>query len=143
MRRVVAVPLVAVLLAGCGGDSAPTREEFIATADERCRRVLRENPSREIGPNDSSAEIYHKYQQQVSFYQRLATDLQDLEAPDDLESQFRDYMEKTRQQADNRRSIAEAHRAGDLARFRALRQEFVGINDAKSGMRRAIGFKAC
>ena len=131
------------LLAGCGGDGGAAREEFVATADERCRRVLREVPSQEIGPHDSSEVMYQKHQQQVSFYQRLVLDLQDLEAPSRLESKFRDYLDKTRQQVDNRRSIAEAQRGGDLARSRSLRQDFVRINDAKSSLRRQIGFKVC
>ena len=124
-------------------DSGLSREQFIATADERCRRVLREMPSQEIGPNDSSAVMQQKYQQQLSFYERLSRDLQDLEAPSDLEARFEDYLDKTRQQVDNRRSIAEAQRGGDLTRFRTLRQDFVTINEAKSSSRRGIGFKVC
>ena len=100
-------------------------------------------PSQEIGPNDSSAVMQQKYQQQLSFYERLSRDLQDLEAPSDLEARFEDYLDKTRQQVDNRRSIAEAQRGGDLTRFRTLRQDFVTINEAKSSSRRGIGFKVC
>ena len=105
--------------------------------------MLREVPSHEIGPDDSAEVVQQKYQQQLSFYQRLFTDLEDLKPPEELEADFGQYQAKTREQADNRRNIAAAHRSSDLARFRSLRHEHSSINDAKKSLRAKIGVKVC
>ncbi len=58
MRRGFALaPLVALLVAGCGGDDGPTRQEFAADANKVCTDIERQSEQLGEAQPDSVAEI--------------------------------------------------------------------------------------
>jgi translation initiation factor 2B subunit (eIF-2B alpha/beta/delta family) len=83
MTRLAAIllPLLALVIASCGGDDAPTREEFAERASEICRDA--EQALENVGQDAESPEDIADAVDQVIEESRNAVDeLADLERPE-------------------------------------------------------------
>ena len=77
----LALLIVAVGLAACGGDDAPTKEEFANNADRICRETEKE--FEQIGQSaESPEELVEVLDKTVDKAQAAADDLVDLERPE-------------------------------------------------------------
>ncbi len=72
---------VSLLLAACGGDDAPSREDFASEADRICRQAEKE--LEELGESaDSPEEIADAIDEVIEETRQAATELVDLERPE-------------------------------------------------------------
>jgi hypothetical protein len=77
----VAVLIVGLALLGCGGEDAPSKEEFANNADRICRDTEKE--LEEIGQSaDSPEELTDVLDQAIDKTREAADDLADLERPE-------------------------------------------------------------
>jgi predicted transcriptional regulator len=85
MNRLAVVPLVPVLIAlglsACGGDDAPSREEFANRAEEICQNAEKQLES--VGENVSSpSEVAAAIDKVIDQSQSSLDELRELERPD-------------------------------------------------------------
>jgi hypothetical protein len=84
MNRFAAVPLTLILLAlgvaACGGDDAPTKADFAASAEKICKDA--EKQLRGLGESKTRAEVADSIDKAVEATQSSVDELQDLELPE-------------------------------------------------------------
>lgn len=164
--RIAALPF-ALVLAGCGSDggkgaalavastttattsttttvASVSKEDFRALADVRCAKLLqkgRRPPDLEL--EDPPEVAQQKLNSIGDFYEREADALADLTAPEELATDFKEYVEKTRQVAQSERAQAVAVGKMDLRTLRPLIEEETQIFEARRSLRTKLGFQVC
>ena len=82
LRRAATVPLVALLITGCGGDDAPTKDEFVKAADEVCRDLDRQGDELQRSDPDNTQEVVEFAQRARKIAEDGVKRVRDLEVPE-------------------------------------------------------------
>ena len=100
MNRFAAVPLTLILLAlgvaACGGDDAPSKAEFAASAEKICKDA--EKQLRGLGESKTRAQVADSIDKAIDATQTSVDELQDLDLPEgeagDQAQEFVDAIER-------------------------------------------------
>ena len=129
-------------LAGCGGgddggDAGPSREEFVAKANEICREgeqqltELTEEAQRKIQaaqtPEEQQRAVADVLDASVDEYQPVLDRLRAVEAPEPLREEWSAFLEDIQEGFDRFPELADATREGDRERLSELTEEFTRI----------------
>ncbi|MDQ3741582.1 MAG: hypothetical protein M3320_09740 [Actinomycetota bacterium] len=80
IRIALAVPLAALAFAGCGGDDAPSKEEFAEAADKVCADL--EKQTQNLGRPENVEEIQTFAQELRKTAEDAVSKVEDLEVPE-------------------------------------------------------------
>jgi hypothetical protein len=100
MNRFAAVPLTLILLAlgvaACGGDDAPSKADFAASAEKICKDA--EKQLRGLGESKTRAQVADSIDKAIDATQTSVDELQDLDLPEgeagDQAQEFVDAIER-------------------------------------------------
>ena len=144
-RSLLALTLTLAALAGCGGgddggeadDAGPSREEFVAEANEICREgeqqltELTEQAQEEISqartPEEQQRAVADVLDASVDEYQPVLDRLRAVEAPEPLRQEWSAFLEDIQEAFDRFPELAEATREGDRERLADLTEVFTRI----------------
>lgn len=110
---------------------ALTPQEYVEQADEICRGILKEFPSEESSPGESSEAIEQRYERSSEFYGSLADEMDDLNPPESLNDEVEEFLTLVSAQSKNRNEIGKAFTDEDSEEFDRLKNEFTQINEKK------------
>ncbi len=91
MKTALARVLSVLALAGCGGDDAPSAEEYRADATEICQTATLEAAELEP-PSDSAASVAEYGEAAAAIREREAVALDGLEPPEELAADHRRFV---------------------------------------------------
>jgi hypothetical protein len=148
-RTLVPTSLVAlVLLAGCGGDDGPSREEFAQNANEVCRDI--EQAAQRIGTPENPGEIAGFVDEMNRTLDRGVERLKELETPDgDAGEQAERYVDTVEREADEElkpalQDLREAAERGDQQAIITAAQRVQNVETGESRrLAREIGANDC
>ena len=137
--RVHAAAALLLLAAGCGGGLS--REELVAKGDAICKRV-NERVAKEPEP-ETAEDLERLAKRTVEVSGPAIADMEALEPPGELESDFGKFVASLKRQRDLTEQIGAAAGEGDTAKVEAVGAE---AQKAQADYRRLsdrIGFKEC
>jgi hypothetical protein len=145
----ILVCLLAFVIASCGGDDAPTQEEFADRANEICREA--EQSLEEVGEGaQSPQDIVGAVDQVIEELRSTVGELADLERPEGEAGERADeFVDATRQQIEEEgipvlEDLREALRSGDPQAAQEAAERLQGIDsDAADEAARALGANGC
>ena len=82
LRHAAIVPLAALLIAGCGGDDAPSKDEFVKAADEVCKDLDRQSQELQRSEPDNVQEIVEFARKARETTQEAVRRIRELEVPE-------------------------------------------------------------
>jgi hypothetical protein len=149
-RIAAAVPLVALAVAGCGGDDKPSREEFARNADQVCRDLERQ--SEELSRNEPES-----VRQVVDFAKRARSTAEDavrrvreLEVPEGEDGEkAREWQAAVTAEAENELipaldELQKAAEANDEQALLAAVQKIQDVEATRSErLARELGMQEC
>ena len=139
MRTHAAVALLLLLVAGCGGGLS--KDELVAKGDAICKRV-NTRMAKEPDPK-TAADLERLAKRTVEISDPAIKDMEALEPPSELESDFENFLASLKRQRNLTEKIGEAAAAGDTAKIKQIGAD---AQDAQEEYRRLtgkIGFKQC
>ena len=150
MRLVgLALPLAvaaALLIAACGGDDSNDSDDFIADADAICTdqaEQLRDIAlAADVPPSDEKS-VAQRYEQTVPVIEDAQSQLEDLEAPDELSDDYDEFLSLRQQRIDAIHESIDASNAGDSKGFAAANEKVSGLAEQTSAAGEQIGFGSC
>jgi hypothetical protein len=145
----ILLALLAFGLAACGGDDAPSRQEFADRADEICRKA--ERAFENVGENaESPEEIADALDRVIEESRNALDDLADLEQPEgDAGETAEEFVDATRTEIQDEgipalEDLREAIESGDQEAAQAAAQRLQGIDsEASNRAARELGADAC
>jgi hypothetical protein len=151
MNRFVAAPLILIVLSlglvACGGDDAPSKADFAASAEKICKDA--EKQLRGLGESRSRAEVAKSIEKAVDATQTSVDELQDLELPEgaagDQAKQFVDAIESEIDKGvPALEDLGEAIKTNDDKAAQDAYRRLQGIENADSDkLARELGIEGC
>jgi uncharacterized lipoprotein YehR (DUF1307 family) len=149
------LPIVAVLalgVAGCGGDDAPTKAEYIADGDALCTESNKQ--AKALTKQFEAAETKAREQKSLAPLapalteaQKIIADanakFQGLEAPAGLEDQVAALQKELDKQADLTEQLVAAAAKNDEKTYSSLGRQAVASQQKSQKSMNQIGFKVC
>ena len=133
------VALVAV--AGCGGDSGPSKAEFVKKADAICAQINKAHPPKPAPKNSKEAAAI--WTEEGTIRRELDTKLKAVKAPDNLKKDFDAYNAGTQRiiaAIDKMRADAEANKE---KKYTADSKVFEQEATSRERIAVKLGFKTC
>jgi len=135
-----AVALLLLVLAGCGGD-ALTKKQLVAKADAICERVNTEVAKE---PDPKTAEDLERLANRtVEISDPAIKDMEALEPPDELESDFDKFVASLKRQRDLTKKIGAAAGDGDTEEVQKIGADAQKAQDEYRRLTGKLGFKQC
>jgi predicted nuclease with TOPRIM domain len=136
-RLLLFLVLTLTVAAGCGGGEDSDTAEFVAEANRICREgeerlqaVTREQ-QQQAGELDSlekqQAAVADALEKTAAAYEPYMERLRALEPPSEIEDSWANFLDGVERAFDKIPELADATRAGDRDRLRALSEEFTQI----------------
>ena len=141
MRGAAVAIVVLAVLASCGGNSALTRDDYVARLNEACADYAREHDA--IGEPESIDDLREKGPRIVAVFERLVERVRKLEPPDELEGEAQKLLEIGDRQLEVLRGLTKAAREGSVAKLERLVAESARLNEEARGLFRRIGATDC
>jgi translation initiation factor 2B subunit (eIF-2B alpha/beta/delta family) len=151
MTRLAAILLgvLAFGLASCGGDDAPSQEDFAERANEICRKA--EQALQDVGQSARTPQdIANAVDEVIEESRGAVEDLSDLERPEgDAGETAEQFVEATRREIQDRgipalEDLRDALERGDQQAAQAAAQQLQGIDTEESNRAaRELGADAC
>ena len=139
MRRHAAVAPLLLVVAGCGGGLS--KGEFVAKGDAICKRV---NARIAKQPDPQSASDLKGLAQRTSkIYDPAIDDMEALDPPSELESDFKKFVASLKRQRDLTEQIGDAAGAGDTAKIQKAGADAQKVQQEYRRLTGRIGFKEC
>ena len=139
MRRHAAVAPLLLVVAGCGGGLS--KDEFVAKGDAICKRV---NARIAKQPDPQSASDLKGLAQRTSkIYDPAIDDMEALDPPSELESDFKKFVASLKRQRDLTEQIGDAAGAGDTAKIQKAGADAQKVQQDYRRLTGKIGFKEC
>ena len=139
MRRHAAVAPLLLVVAGCGGGLS--KDEFVAKGDAICKRV---NARIAKQPDPQSASDLKGLAQRTSkIYDPAIDDMEALEPPSELESDFENFLASLKRQRNLTKKIGEAAAEGDTAKVQQIGADAQSAQEEYRRITGKIGFKQC
>ena len=82
LRLAAAVPLAVLALAGCGGDDAPSKDDFVKAADDVCKDLEKQSQELQQSEPDNVQEIVEFARKARETTQQAVRDVRELEVPE-------------------------------------------------------------
>ena len=160
-RLLLVLTTVLALLAGCGGgddgDSGggdgPTREEFVADANEICRdgeekiQEISSQGQQELQQASSDKErrdaVGDLLEQTAEEYRPYLDRLNDLEAPEDLADDWSNFVDGITEAFDLIPELADATRENDKQKLSELTRKFSAIAEETRPFAEGAGLDDC
>jgi hypothetical protein len=133
--------LSALLLAACGGDDGPSREDFVAEADALCERL-----------NERIEEVNEREPQNLEELRGVLDDgleiteegldqFRELEVPDEVEEDVDRYLDA----AEEQKEILERARAADSPQAvgEILEEQLPAVQEEREEAADDVGFEKC
>ena len=139
MRRHAAVALLPLLVAGCGGGLS--KEELVAKGDAICKRV-NTRMAKEPDPK-SAADLERLAKRTVEISDPAIKDMEKLEPPSELESDFENFLASLKRQRNLTKKIGEAAAEGDTAQIQQIGADAQSAQQEYRRLTGKIGFKQC
>ena len=131
----------AILVAGCGGDDRPTREEFISEADAVCEEF---DQRLEDVPEPESADDVERFADEARpVIEDGLAELRALQPPEELEEQWNELMDKNDDALEMLDDLSQAAASADEARLQELSEEASRQDAETDRIARAIGLENC
>ena len=142
LRRLAALGLSLVVLAGCGGASTLTKEQYAAKVSSGCTNFAR--GERAIGEPHSVADVAARGPRIAALFAvTLERPLARLRPPPAFASLHTRLVGLARRQHEVRAALARAARHSDLTSFTRLVAENERVNRAAAAVARQVGAAAC
>jgi hypothetical protein len=139
MRRHAAVAPLLLLVAGCGGELS--KNELVAKGDAICKRV---NVRIAKQPDPQSAtELKRLAQRTVKIYVPAIDDMEALDPPSALESDFKKFVASLKRLRDLTKQIGNAAGKGDTAKIKTASADAPKVQQEYRRLTGKIGFKEC
>ena len=139
MRTHAAVSLLLLLVAGCGGGLS--KDELVAKGDAICKRV-NTRMAKEPDPK-SAADLERLAKRTVAISDPAIKDMEALEPPSELESDFENFLASLKRQRNLTKKIGEAAGEGDTAKVQQLGADAQSAQEEYRRLTGKIGFKQC
>ena len=141
MRRALTILAIgaAAAAAGCDGDDADPRSDFLKQADRIC---LRSGIRPTAVPNDNrqaAALLAEEARLRAAVHSKLAA----LKPPDDLARDWRRFLTLTKEVADSLRRMSAVARRDDPARLADLARRTGATEDTRQRLGEQLGFRRC
>jgi hypothetical protein len=134
--------LVVVLAAGCAGDEALSKEEYVSKLNAACEDFI--EAEEEIGESRTLADLVEKGPRILDAFERtILARARSLKAPDEIAHQAERLAELAEQQRDVLSGLIDAARDNDLAKARELVSKNEAVNKEASSIARDLGANAC
>ena len=135
----LAVVLLALAAAGCDGDEADPRADFLKQADRIC---LRSGLRPKAVPNDNrqaAALLGEEARLRAAVHEKLRA----LEPPEELSADYRRFLELTGQVARSLRRMASVAARDEPARLAELGRQATLVESERQRLGERIGFRRC
>ncbi len=139
MRTRAAVALLLLLVAGCGGGLS--KDELVAKGDAICKRV-NTRMAKEPDPK-SAADLQRLAKRTVAISDPAIKDMEALEPPSELESDFENFLASLKRQRNLTQKIGEAAAEGDTAKIQQIGADAQSAQEEYRRLTGKIGFKQC
>ena len=142
MRRAttaLAAVALALAAAGCDGDDADPKAEFLKQADRIC---LRSGLRPKAVPNDN-AQAAALLSEEARLRSGVHRKLRALDAPEELRRDYVRFLELTDEVASTLRDAAAAARRDQSVRLAELAREATLVEDERQRLGERIGFRRC
>ena len=139
MRRHAAVALLPLLVAGCGGGLS--KDELVAKGDAICKRV-NTRMAKEPDPK-SATDLERLAKRTVEISDPAIKDMEKLEPPSELESDFENFLASLKRQRNLTKKIGEAAAEGDTAKVQQIGADAQSAQEEYRRITGKIGFKQC
>jgi hypothetical protein len=133
-RAAALVAVLTAVLAACGGsDDGPTREDFAAEANRICREGeakvagIVEEMQAQGGNADPEQAAADALERATEEYEPIMERLRRVEAPDDLEDDWKAFLDEIQEAFDLFPRLADATRSGDRDELSELTTRFAQI----------------
>lgn len=150
----LALTVLALALAGCGGSdtttgggddaAAPeplTKTELVAQADAICEDMQKKID--EIPSPESIEDLESAISQQITISGPAIEELQALTPPEDLASDYETWTSKLEQMQDGTEKVRDAAASGSQSDVEAIIEEVDTVNKEADEIGKQIGFKVC
>ena len=139
MRRHAAVAPLLLLVAGCGGELS--KNELVVKGDTICKRV---NARIAKQPDPKSAsDLKRLAQRTVKIYDPAIDDMEALDPPSALESDFKKFVASLKRLRDLTTQIGDAGGKGDTAKIKKVSADAQTVQQEYRRLTGKIGFKEC
>jgi hypothetical protein len=140
MRAHAAVAVLIIMpLAGCGGGLS--KSELVAKGDAICKRV-NDQVAKEPEPK-TAKDLQALADKTVEISNPAIDDMEALEPPSELETDFDAFVASLKKQRDLTKQIGDAAGAGDTAEIQKLGADAQKAQDEYRRLSDKIGFKEC
>ena len=139
MRAHAAVAVLVVPLAACGGGLS--KSELVAKGDAICKRVNTQI-AKEPDPK-SIDDLKRLADKTVAISDPAIKDMDALEPPDELKTDFDKFVASLRKQRDLTQQIGDAAGKGDTAKIQEIGTQAAKAQDEYRKLSSKIGFKEC
>jgi len=135
-----AAALLVLALAGCGGD-ALTKQQLVAKGDAICARINTQI-AKEPDPKNAK-DLQRLANRTVELSNPAIEDMEALEPPSELESDFGKFVASLKRQRDLTKKIAAAAGEDDTAEVQRIGVDAQKAQDEYRRLTGRIGFKEC
>jgi hypothetical protein len=139
MRKHAAVAVPLLLVAGCGGGLS--KDELVAKGDAICKRV-NARMAKQPDPQ-SAADLARVAKRTVEISDPAIDDMEALEAPSELESDFKKFVASLKRQRDLTKQVGDAAAEGDTAKIQKVGAAAQKAQQEYRRLTGKIGFKEC
>jgi hypothetical protein len=140
---VAACGVAAVFVAGCGGDSELSREDFVAKADRVCEQSSGEFARVQRVPPTSAEQAEKQVQALIDVEREALEELQDLEPPADLRSRYQRYLEARDRALGFLEDGREAASNDDPQAYNAAKRKAAAEQAERLQLARRVGLHRC
>jgi hypothetical protein len=139
MRRHATVAPLLLVVAGCGGGLS--KDELVAKGDAICKRV---NAQIAKQPDPQSAsDLKRLAQRTTKIYDPAIDDMEALDPPSEIESDFKKFVASLRRLRDFTERIGDAAGEGDTAKIKQVSTDAQKVQQEYRRLTGKIGFKEC
>lgn len=139
--RCAPLALLVLVLAGCGGGGAPSREEFVADLDSICERTAEEVQKLDV-PR-SNGELRGWIDKSRPILERSSEDAEALELPDEDAEAFKAYIAESRKSLGRFGELARAGQNDDSAAVERVQAKIAAESGERAKRARKLGLQAC
>ena len=128
-----------VLVAACGGGL--TKSQLVAKGDAICKRI-NTRMAKEPDPT-TTADLQRLAKRTVELSDPAIDDMEALEPPSELESEFENFLASLKRQRNLTQKIGQAAAAGDTAEVQQIGADAQNAQEEYRRLTGKIGFKQC
>jgi hypothetical protein len=141
VRRLLALSILALVVAACGGAARLSRAEFAKREDAICSRYARAVQA--LGQPKTLAELARFTAKVVPLTEAVVTDARKLKPPRDEQKLAKEWNAENQKVVDAVKRLDAAARAGDRAAAKAALDDANAANARSNELGKQLGMSAC